>query len=286
MFVVAGVTGNTGSVVASKLLDAGKQVRVLARDPRKAQALQARGAEVVRADLDDVPALTQALTGAEGAYLLSPPDTGAQAFLAERQKLLEGVAQAVAAARVPHTVFLSSIGAQQTHGTGIIESVHHGEKALVATGLPVTFVRAGYFVENWASVLPAVKKDGVLPSFVTVDRQLPQVSTRDIGLVAAQALLDGPSGVRVLELSGPVDLSPAQVAEELSRLLDRPITAVPGPLEAVVPTFTSFGISENVASLFRDMYDGFNRGQVAWQGAPAVAVRGTQSIRETLKALL
>jgi uncharacterized protein YbjT (DUF2867 family) len=290
MFVVAGVTGNTGSVVANKLLDEGKQVRVIARDPKKVEALKARGAEVVSADLDDPQALAQALAGAEGAYLLSPPDASSKAFLKARRRLVDAVAQAVVAARVPHTVFLSSIGAQHEHGTGIIGSLNYAEKVLAATGLPVTFVRAGYFIENWAGVLQVVKKDGVLPTFITDTLAVPQVSTRDIGLVAAQALLEGPAGgpagVRVIELGGPVDASAQDVAQVLSRLLDRPVSVVQAPLAAAVPTFTSFGASEDVASLFRDMYEGINNGTVSWQGQPAVRVRGTQSIEETLRPLL
>jgi len=286
MFVVAGVTGNTGSVVANKLLDAGKKVRVIVRDAKKGEVFKARGAEVVIADLDDVPALTQALQGVEGAYLLSPPDGASKTFLASRRRLLDGLAQAVVAARVPHTVFLSSIGAHQQKGTGIIESLYYGEKVLAATGLPVTFVRAGYFVENWASVLPAVKKDGVLPSFLAEQAVVPQVSTSDIGLVAVQALLDGPAGVRVLELGGPVDATAADVAQVLSRLLDRPVNVVVAPLAAAVPTFTSFGASEDVATLYRDMYEGINNGTVSWQGPPAVIVRGKQSLEDTLRPLL
>ena len=286
MFVVAGVTGNTGSVVANKLLDEGKKVRAIARDPKKAEALKARGAEVVSVDLDDAQALAQVLAGAEGAYVLSPPDASSGSFLSARRRTLDAVAQAVAAARVPHTVFLSSIGAQHEHGTGIIQSVHYGEKVLTATGLPVTFVRAGYFIENWASALPVVKKDGVLPTFFNGTLALPQVAARDIGLVAAQALLDGPAGVRVIELGGPVEASAADVAQVLSRLLDRPVSVAQAPLAAVVPTFTSFGVSQDVAALFHGMYEGINNGTVSWQGAPAVLVRGQQGVEETLRALV
>lgn len=286
MFVVAGVTGNTGSVVANKLLDEGKKVRAIARDPKKAEALKARGAEVVSVDLDDAQALAEVLAGAEGAYVLSPPDASSGSFLSARRRTLDAVARAVVAARVPHTVFLSSIGAQHEHGTGIIQSVHYGEKVLAATGLPVTFVRAGYFIENWASALPVVKKDGVLPTFLTDTLALPQVAARDIGLVAAQALLDGPAGVRVIELGGPAEASAADVAQVLSRLLDRPVSVAQAPLAAIVPTFTSFGVSQDVAALFHDMYEGINNGTVSWQGAPAVLVRGQQGVEETLRTLV
>ena len=47
MFFVAGVTGNTGSVVANTLLERGKRVRVLVRDSQKGDAWERRGAEVV-----------------------------------------------------------------------------------------------------------------------------------------------------------------------------------------------------------------------------------------------
>lgn len=46
MYVVTGVTGNTGSVVAKALLDAGKQVRVVVRDAAKGKPFADRGAEV------------------------------------------------------------------------------------------------------------------------------------------------------------------------------------------------------------------------------------------------
>src|SRR5437016_5265158 len=72
MYVVAGVSGNTGKVVAETLLSQKKPVRVIVRDAAKGAAWKARGAEVAVAELDDVPALTKALAGAEGAYLLLP----------------------------------------------------------------------------------------------------------------------------------------------------------------------------------------------------------------------
>ena len=74
MFAVAGVTGQTGRIVADTLLTRGHDVRVIVRDAVKGAPWQARGAEVAVAALDDEPALTRALTGVQGAYLLTPPD--------------------------------------------------------------------------------------------------------------------------------------------------------------------------------------------------------------------
>jgi uncharacterized protein YbjT (DUF2867 family) len=285
MFVITGATGNTGSVAAAALLEAGKQVRVVVRNALKAKDLAARGAEVVEADLNDERALVEAFQGAEGVYLLSPPDVTLADFFAERKKLVDGLARAVKAAGVGHVVFLSSTGAQHSSGTGMIVSTYAGEQALRATGLPVTFVRAAYFVENWASVLQAARQDGVLPSFIAASRAIPMVASRDIGTTVARALLDGPRGTRIIELAGPSEVSPAQVAATLSQLLGRTVNVVEVPLEAAVPTFTSFGFSNSVAEGFREMLEGIANGKVSWEGGSAEAARGTTQLEAALSTL-
>jgi uncharacterized protein YbjT (DUF2867 family) len=285
MYVISGATGNTGKVAVKRLLRAGQRVRALVRNVDKASDLAALGADVVAVDLSDRAGLERALQGATGWYLLSPPDMGAKDFLAERRQLLNAVAAVAKNAAVPHVVFLSSIGAQHDSGTGIIQSVQSGEVALRAAGVTSTFLRPAYFVENWATVLPVAKQDGVLPSFIPAELKMPMVSTTDIGNLAAEALLEGPRGERVIELSGPKDVTPSDVAASVSKLLARPIKLVEAPLDAVVPTFTSFGISSDVATLFRGMYAGIASGHVGFEGGKAEARRGSISLEETLSEL-
>jgi uncharacterized protein YbjT (DUF2867 family) len=182
-------------------------------------------------------------------------------------------------------VFLSSVGAQHATGTGIIQTVHAGEVALRSAGVTSTFLRPAYFVENWAAVLPVAKQDGVLPSFIAGDQKMPMASTADIGSLAAEALLDGPRGQRVLELSGPEDVTPKQVAAVVSKILGRAVQLVEPPLDAVVPTFTSFGISADVAGLFQGMYEGIRAGRVSFEGGKTEARRGQTSLEETLRQL-
>jgi uncharacterized protein YbjT (DUF2867 family) len=283
MFVIAGATGNTGSVVAKTLLGAGKPVRALVRDAKKAESLKALGAEVTVVDLTDVQALEAAVTGAEGVYFLSPPDLAAKDFVAERRALTEAQVAAFARAKVPHVVLLSSIGAQHESGTGPIRTLYNLEQQLRRAGIASTSVRAAYFVENWAAVLHPVKQDGVLPTFLPANAPASMVSTLDIGKTAAQALLDGPQGTRVIELVGPQDPTPAEVAAAFAKILGRPVQAVEAPLAAVVPTFTSFGMSQNIAELFQEMYGGIASGKVAAEGP---VVRGTTPLEVTLRALV
>ena len=90
----------------------------------------------------------------------------------------------------------------------------------------------------------------------------------------------------MIELAGPRDYTGHDVAAALAKLTGKPVTAQDAPLDAVVPTFTSFGLSAAVAELYREMYAGIASGHVAWQGGAARQVRGTVEIGDTLGALL
>lgn len=288
MFVIAGATGNTGSVVADTLLAQGKKVRVLVRDEAKGQAFRARGAELfVLPSLDDEAGLTRALSGAEGAYILSPPDMASTSFLADRRKTFDAVKRAIDASGVGHVVFLSSIGAQHEGGTGPIRTVAHGERVLRETRAKLTFVRAAYFLENWGAVLGATAQ-GKLPTFLPADLTVPMIATKDIGLVSAKALLEGPPSAKVdiVELAGPKDESSRTIASQVSAILGKPLEVDVAPLDAVVPVFTSFGVSADVASLFREMYAGLQNGTVAFEGNGARFVRGAVSAETVLRGLL
>ena len=287
MYAIAGVTGHTGSVVATTLLAQGKPVRVIVRDAAKGEAWRAKGAEVAIADLADSAALTRALTGVTGASLLLPPNGVAEVPLEAMGKVATSLATAVRAAAVPHVVLLSSVGAQHATGTGPIRALHVAERELAATGAALTAVRAAYFQENWGAAF-GILAQGVLPTFVPVDLRYPQVATADIGRTIASALVEGGArGTRqVIELSGPRDYTAVEVAAALATITGKPVTAQAAPLEAVVPTFTSFGLSAPVAELYREMYAGITSGQVAWEGGSARAVRGSVELEDTLRGLL
>src|SRR5437763_6752058 len=242
MFTVFGANGNTGSVVARRLIDAGKKVRLVVRDPKKVAALQTRGAEVVTGDVTDGSALKSALAGAEGAYLLIPPDNTSNDLVGRGRGIVDNYLAGLTAAKVPHAVMLSSIGAQRLSGTGPIVTVHYAETTLPkAAATRFTFLRAAYFMENILANAYPMKQDGVLPVFGGGESYaFPMVATRDIGDVAADALLTPPTATQWIELSGPREYSFVEASAAASRILGRTVKATPMPLDAVVPMLTRF----------------------------------------------
>lgn len=237
------------------------------------------------ASLDDDVALAGALRGTQGAYVLLPPDATATDFFGSRARMIDAIGRAAVRAGLPHLVFLSSIGAHLPKGHGPIGAPYLAERSFEQLGMATTFVRAAYFLENYGAVLPAAKQDGVLPSFLPAHFTHAVATTTDIGRTAAQALLDGPRGRRVIELSGPTDVTPADVAAALTELLGRSVKVIEAPLDAVVPTFVSFGMSPHMAEIYRQMYEGFIGGGVTWE-ATGERVRGSIEVKEGLRAML
>ncbi len=284
MFVVLGATGHTGSVVAETLLERNQPVRVVVRSADKGANWKAKGAEVVVASLDDVATLTKTFQGASAVYLLVPPNYGASSWLAEQRQRIDRAAEAVKASGIAHVVLLSSIGAHLPDGTGPIRAARYGEQQFSAVARNVTILRPGYFMDNWASGLGSAKEKGLLPSFIPPQMKMPMISTRDIGRVAADRLMAGGRGHATVELAGPEEYSPEDVAAALGRIIGRAVVAQAAPLSAVVPAFTSFGFSEEAAGLFEEMYTSFSRGAVGYE-FPKSLVRGTIALAEALRGM-
>ncbi len=286
-FVVAGVSGNVGSVVAETLLASKKSVRVVVRDAKKGEPWKAKGAEVVVADLNDAPALGAALAGAKGAFLLIPPNMASPTPRADQWKVGDALVEAVRESKIPHVVFLSSIAAQHEAGTGPITVVHRQELNFRKLSDTVfTFVRAAYFMENLGGSLGALGQ-GVLPTFNTPTLSFDMIATKDIGKTAAAALLEGPldGKTSIIELTGPRKVSMNDVAEALSSLLHKPITVAAAPVTSAAQTLQGYGMQPEMAAAYQEMLAALESGHLAFEGGHRHAT-GTVDVREVLAALV
>jgi uncharacterized protein YbjT (DUF2867 family) len=279
MFTIFGATGNTGSIVARHLLAQGKQVRVVGRDPAKLAAFV--GAEAIVGDVTDAATVAKALAGAEGAYLMLPPDNANPDLVARNKQINKNYVAGLQG--VKHVAVLSSVGAERSSGTGPIVTAHNLEVALGDAGQQATIIRAAYFMENILQNAHPMQHDGVLPVFGGGEGYpFPMVATKDIGETAADALLH-PGRDSYIELSsGPTDYSFNDAAKLAGEVLGKPVKTVIVPLEAVVPTLGQFGFSPSVAGLYREMVEAFGKG-LGFEGKGR-RVRGKTTLGEVLRA--
>jgi uncharacterized protein YbjT (DUF2867 family) len=265
MYVVIGATGNTGSVVAEKLLGNGEKVRVLGRDPKRLERFTQKGAEAFVADVTDGARLTKAFSGARAVYAMIPPNRSAADVRAYQDRTNAALAAALQNSGVKHAVVLSSIGADKPDKTGPVVGLHNlEEKVNEIAGLNAVYLRAGYFMENTLPQIDVVKSFGRVAGPVRADLPLPMIATRDIGAVAAEVLLKLDfEGKRSRELLGARDITYIEVARIIGEAIGKPgLSYSQMPPAQLKPALIQMGMSSNMADLLLEMADALNSGHM------------------------
>lgn len=244
--LVTGATGTQGGAVADALLSRGMKVRALVRDPSstKAQALAARGVELVQGDLGNGASVEAAARGVDAVFVnTSPfaPEVGTEG----EKKIGRTVIDALVAAQVPHVVYSSVSDANENTGIPHFESKWDAEQYLAQSGLAVTVTAPVYFSDNTLSpwTAPALAA-GTFRHAMPGDRKLQVVSVRDIGRFNAAVIARGPElAGRRINYAGD-ELTSTQMAEQLSKHSGRNIEFQQQPIEEVR------AMSEDMALMF------------------------------------
>ncbi len=211
MILVAGGTGRLGRAVVPLLVAQGLPVRVFARG---LTGECPDGAELVRGDVrrdDDVAravdgadVVVSAIQGFQGPGRITPRDVDR-----------DGNARLVEAAARHHAevVLVSVTHAAADSPLEIAREKFAAETALRESGAGWTVVRAAGFAELWIQILedtagrsrrPVVFGRGTNPFW--------WVSVRDVAAVVAQAVVDGSTRGRVMDVVGPEPLSLEELA--------------------------------------------------------------------------
>jgi NAD(P)H dehydrogenase (quinone) len=284
LYAITGITGKVGGVVAHTLLDAKLPVRAIVRDAKKGKAWDAQGCEVVLADIIDPAALAAAFDGAEGVFVLIPPMFDPTPGFPEARSVSASLKSALETARPQKVVCLSTIGAQAVQ-PNLLNQLGIMEQTLGTLPTPVAFLRAAWFMENFAWDVAPAREKGVIPSFLQpLDKPVPMVATADIGLVAARLLRETWSGRRLIELEGPRRITPNEVAVTFSRILRKAVRIEIVPRETWKGLFTSQGMKNPTPRI--QMLDGFNQGWIEFEGGKAGSEKGSIELVTVLHNLV
>jgi uncharacterized protein YbjT (DUF2867 family) len=263
MYAIIGATGNTGSVVAEKLLEHGEKVRVIGRDARRLDRFAQKGAEAFVASVEDGAALTKAFSGAKAVYLMIPPDPANPDVLAHEERVSDALVSAVRNAPLRYAVVLSSIGADKPEKTGPVVGLHNLEQKLNAVdGLNADYLRAGYFMENLLPQVGIIQNFGVTGGPLRGDLKLPMIAARDIGAAAADALLKLDfTGKQARELLGEREVTYNEVTAVIGKAINKPdLRYTQFAAAQLKPALLGMGMSSSMADLLLEMSEALNSG--------------------------
>lgn len=234
--LVIGATGKTGSRIAKSLEDKGISVR---RGSRSAQ---------VPFNWEQPHTWGPALQGVSAAYVSYFPDIAVPGAVEQ----VEAFAKVAKDAGVEKLVLLTGRGE------------HHAERAeevVRTSGLAFTIVRAAWFAQNYSEgALFEPVMAGVLP-MPGGDIREPIVDVDDIAAVAVAALTEDGHDGELYEVTGPRLLSFADMAQELSTAIGRPVQHLPISFEefhAEVARSSGEIIAGVIAEIARETLDGRN----------------------------
>jgi len=216
--LVTGATGRVGRHLVHQLVTRGAQVRVLTRDPAKADF--PAGVEVVKGDLLDIDSLRAAFQGVKALFLLNAVtgDEFTQALIPLNIAREAGV---------DRLVYLSVMHADRAVNVPHFAVKSGAERMIEQMGFNATILRPAYFIENDLMIKDVILGHGVYPMPIG-GKGIAMVDVRDIAEVAAIALIqraEGPAKqpVETINLVGPDTLTGSAVAAIWSDVLGRPV---------------------------------------------------------------
>lgn len=265
MFVITGATGHIGSVTSEALLASGAKVRVIGRDPKTLERFSAKGAEAFAADLMDAAAMEKAFSGARAVLLIIPPNPAAPDVRAYQEAVSSALSSAIQKNGISHAVVISSTGAEQTEGTGVVLGLHKFEQNLEGiSGLNFLCLRCGYFMENFLPQVGILQSFGFMAGPLRGDLPLPMIATRDIGRVAAGSLIKLDfAGKQTRELLGPRDVNYSEAAKIVGGSIGKPdLNYKQLPAFILKPALMGLGMSSDMASQLLEMSDALNTGKM------------------------
>ncbi|MDO9443491.1 MAG: NmrA family NAD(P)-binding protein [Beijerinckiaceae bacterium] len=283
MYIVMGATGHVGSAVAETLLALGEPVGIITHDPEHADSWRDTKAEIIEADVNDVPSLRAAFLLGRRAFLLNPPaDIETDTDRVERSTI-SNILDALSDSRLEKIVAESTAGAQPGDRIGDLNVLWEFEEGLRSQPIPAAINRAPYYFSNWDEQLDSISETGKLQTMYPADLALPMAAPRDLGKAAADRLLSPAADVGVRYVEGPDRYSSNDVAQAFAEALGRPVEVVVTPPEQWEAAYRKLGFSEPAANSYARMTEASLDGGFDYDGR---AIRGTTTLDEYIRELV
>ncbi|MGW3818498.1 SDR family oxidoreductase [Streptomyces sp. NPDC005046] len=279
--VVTGATGHLGRHVVEQLLEKvpAEQITAVVRDEAKAADLAARGVRLAVADYNTPETFDGLFSAGDKVLLISGNE-----FDKGRVQQHRVVIDAAKAARVSLLAYTSAPGSL----TAALADDHRAtEEVLLASGLPYTLLRNGWYHENYTENLaPVLEHNAVVQA--AGEGRIASASRADYAAAAVAVLTGEGHGNTTYELSGDEAWGFAEYAAELSRQTGKEIAYHPVSPEAFTGILTGAGLPEVFAGILAGVDTSIEKGELAATTGDLsrLAGRPTTPIAESVAAAL
>ncbi len=214
--LVLGGTGNIGFPLINELAQH-QEIQIIAGvhhpETEAAKFAAFKNVAVVRFDFLDSTTFPDALADVERVFFVRPPQ------LSKPKVDMFPFLDQVKAHQVKQVVFVSLIGVEKNPVTP-----HHKiEKRIVELGIPHTFIRPSFFMQNLNTTHLADIRDHHDLYIPAGHSKTSFIDTRDIAAVVAKCLLTDQYLNTELEITGAKALTYDEIASIMSKILQTPI---------------------------------------------------------------
>jgi NAD(P)H dehydrogenase (quinone) len=256
--VITATSGHLGRLVVESLLARGTtpaDIVATARTLESLSALAERGVRTARLDYDEPTTVAGVVEPGDILLLVSGSEVGRRA--GQHAAVIEAAKQA----GVARIVYTSVLGATTT--PLLLAPDHKAtEEALVASGVPFTILRNGWYTENYASEIERARETGAITASVG-DGRVASASRVDYADAAAVVLAGEGHEVAVYELSGDVAWSFDELAAAIAGIVGRDVVYSRMTPEEHAAALTAAGLDEGTVGFVVGLDGGIRDGLLA-----------------------
>ncbi|WP_262063706.1 NAD(P)H-binding protein [Streptomyces sp. STR69] len=279
--VVTGATGHLGRHVVEQLLEKvpADQITAVVRTPEKAADFAERGVKIAVADYNTPETFDSVFAAGDKVLLISGNEFDKGRV--EQHKVVIAAAKAAGVALLAYTSAPGTL-------TAALADDHHGtEEALLASGLPYTLLRNGWYNENYTEQLaPVLEHNAVVAA--AGDGRISSASRADYAAAAVAVLTGEGHENKTYELGGDEAWSLAEYAAELSRQTGKEIAYNNVPGEVLIGILTGAGLPEPFAAILAGVDASIEKGElvIATGDLSRLSGRPTTPITESIALAL
>lgn len=233
--LVIGATGMLGKPVAKQLLKDGFHVRVLARNPQKAQQILGDGFDIYAGDVANSTSLRAAMKDADGVHISLKGGPSEAEFERMDHYATRDIAQLAKESGTPRITLLSAYAIRpEKTDTPESRAKFRGEQALKASGVPYTLFRASWFMES----LPLFKQGKAISLIGNQIHSLHWIAAEDYARMVSQSYKSDEALNKDLYIFGPEAFTMGEAMKIYIEGTDLKVTPISTTMLAILGALT------------------------------------------------